>query len=84
MTDYLTRHGSRRIARNIMLAPTTPPMKAWMATLITQITVPVAIACNQALKTTDFRAEMKAMETPIKVLPTVRCTPTPIVCTRIS
>ena len=111
---YLTRHGGSRIARNVMLAPTTPfllktsdnphgisegvfealrsgwkkdypkwvaentdaffvpetspAMKAWVAGLITRIAVPVAIACNQALTTTDFRAEMQAMHTPTLII----------------
>jgi len=111
---YLTRHGGRRIARTVMLAPTTPfflktqdnphgvpeeafealragwrkdyprwvaentdafftpetspAMKAWMVSLITQITVPVAIACNQAVTTTDFRTEMQAIRTPTLII----------------
>jgi non-heme chloroperoxidase len=111
---YLTRHGTGRVARIVLLASTTPyPMKSidnpngvpesafealraswrkdfpkwvadntaaffvpetstsmmqWVAGLLMQCPVPIAIACNKALATTDFRAELARISVPTLVI----------------
>lgn len=111
---YLSRHGSSRVGRIVLLATTTPfllktdenpngvakealdslwagwrkdypqwvaenvdpffvpetprAIKAWMVNLVTQITVPVAVACSQALAFADFRDEMESIVTPALVI----------------
>jgi non-heme chloroperoxidase len=111
---YLTRHGSARVARIILLAPTTPclmrlpdnpdgmpqsafealraswrldyqrwvvdntapffvpesspAMMQWVAGLLMQCPVQVAIACNQAVTTTDFRADLAKISVPALVV----------------
>jgi non-heme chloroperoxidase len=111
---YLTRHGSARVARIVLLGSTTPylaqsadnpkgvpPSKfealraswrkdfpkwvadntapffvpetspAMMQTLAAQMmqgSVPVAIACNKALATTDFRADLAKVSVPAMVI----------------
>jgi pimeloyl-ACP methyl ester carboxylesterase len=47
---------------------TSPAMKAWMASMITKIPLPVAIACNQAMATSDFRTEMKSINVPALII----------------
>ena len=111
---YLTRHGSARVARIVLLAPTTPYLTqtadnpngvpqskfeavraswrkdypkwvtdntapffvpetspAMMQTLAAQMmhcSLPVAIACNKALTTTDFRADAAKVSVPALVI----------------
>jgi non-heme chloroperoxidase len=120
---YLTRHGSDRVARVVLLAPatpkmlrdgdnsngvprenfealwhqwkhdypkwvddnlapffipeTTPAMMRWGAGLI-QVSVPVALACSQALAEADFRAEMRAIAVPCLLIHGDRDRSTPI------
>jgi pimeloyl-ACP methyl ester carboxylesterase len=110
---YLTRHGSERIARLIVLAPTTPmllkahdnanglPMEAfealwaqwrrdypkwvddnvapffipetsrammrWGVNLL-QSSLPIVLACNQAMVQADFRAEMRRIDVPTLII----------------
>jgi non-heme chloroperoxidase len=101
---YLTRHGSGRVKRIVLLAPVlpfvangipkerfeavrmawrkdfpkwiadnTPPfftpdtseeMMRWGVNLMLQTPLPVAIACNQAVTDTDFRAELPLISVP--------------------
>jgi non-heme chloroperoxidase len=111
---YLTRHGSGRVARIALIAPTTPclmrmpdnpdglpqavfealraswrldfqkwiadntapffvpdtspAMMQWVAGLLMQCPVQVAIACNRALTTTDFRADLARISVPAMVI----------------
>jgi len=111
---YLTRHGNGRVARIVLLAPTTPyPMQTidnpngvpqsafaalraswrkdfpkwvadntpaffvpetsasmmqWGAGLLMQCSVPIAIACNKAQVSTDFRAELAKISVPALVI----------------
>jgi pimeloyl-ACP methyl ester carboxylesterase len=111
---YLTRHGSARVARIVLLASTTPYLTqtadnpngvpqptfealraswrkdfpkwvadntapffvpetspAMMQTLAAQLmhcSVPVAIACNKAVTTTDFRADLAKVPVPALVI----------------
>jgi pimeloyl-ACP methyl ester carboxylesterase len=111
---YLTRHGSARVARIVLLASTTPYLTqtadnpngvpqstfealraswrkdfpqwvadntapffvpetspAMMQTLAAQLmhcSVPVAIACNKAVTTTDFRADLAKVSVPALVI----------------
>jgi non-heme chloroperoxidase len=111
---YLTRHGSARVARIVLLAPTTPYVMqtadnpsgvpqstfealraswrkdfpkwvadntapffvpetspAMMQALAAQMmhcSVPVAIACNKALTTTDFRPDLAKVSVPALVI----------------
>jgi non-heme chloroperoxidase len=110
LVRYLTRHGSSRVARIILLAPMTPmllktednpngapradfealweqwrrdypkwvadatapffipetssAMMRWVASLVQQVSVPVALACSRAMIEEDFRAEMRRIEVP--------------------
>jgi len=111
---YLTRHGSARVARIVLLSPTTPflpktadnpngvpqaafealraswrkdypkwvadntapffvaetstSMMQWVAGLLMQGSVPIAIACNKAVANTDFRAELTKLSVPALVI----------------
>lgn len=111
---YVSRHGSRRVARIVLLAPTTPflkqtpdnpdgipiqafealrrtwaadfpkwladntaafftqdtslPMQQWGISMMLPMSVPIAIACNEAMVDTDFRAELRAMTVPALVI----------------
>jgi non-heme chloroperoxidase len=111
---HLTRHGSARVARIVLLAPTTPylmktadnpngvpqstfealraswrrdfpkwvadntapffvpetspAMMQTFAALLMQCPVQVAIACNKALTTTDFRADLAKISVPALVV----------------
>jgi non-heme chloroperoxidase len=111
---YLTRHGSGRVARIVLLAATTPrllqapdnpdgvpesavdamragwrvdyakwvadntapffveetspALRQWLANLLLECPVPVAVQCNKAVVTADFRAEMAALRVPALVL----------------
>ena len=110
---YLSRHGSKRVARLILLAPTTPmllethdnpnglPMQAfealwaqwrhdypkwvddnvapffipetspammrWGVNLL-QSSLPIVLACNQAMVQADFRAEMGDIDVPTLII----------------
>jgi pimeloyl-ACP methyl ester carboxylesterase len=110
MVRYLSRHGSGRIARIVLLAPTTPmlrrthdnpngvpragfealwaqwysdypkwvadavapffvpetspAMMRWAAALVSQTSVPIALACSRAMVEGDFRAEMRRIDVP--------------------
>jgi non-heme chloroperoxidase len=111
---YLTRHGSDRVARIVLIAPTTPclmrmpdnpnglpqstfeavraswrldypkwvadntapffvpesspAMMQWVTALLMQCPVQVAIACNEAVTTTDFRADLAEVSVPVLVV----------------
>ena len=111
---YLTRHGRERVARIVLLAPTTPclqqspdnpdgvppqafeavravwrqdfpkwvadntrpffvpetsdAMMRWGTDMLLRTSLPVAIECNRALTTADFRAEMRDIATPALLL----------------
>jgi non-heme chloroperoxidase len=111
---YLTRHGSRRVRRIVLIGATTPfllqtpdnpegipqsqfaalrdswrldfprwvadntapffvpetspAMMRWCAELLTRIPVRVAIACNEALSTADFRRELREISVPALVI----------------
>ena len=111
---YLTRHGSARVARIVLLSPTTPflpktadnpngvpqaafealraswrkdypkwvadntapffvaetstSMMQWVAGLLMQGSVPIAIACNKAVANTDFRTELTKLSVPALVI----------------
>jgi len=111
---YLTRHGGARVARVVLLSPTTPflpktadnpngvpqaafealraswrrdyprwiaentapffvpetstSMMQWVAGLLTQCPVPIAIACNKAIVSTDFRTELTKLSVPTLVI----------------
>jgi len=111
---YLTRHGSGRVARIVLLAPTTPylaqtddnpngvpqsafealraswrkdfqrwvadntepffvpesspPMMQWVAGLLMRCPVQIAIACNEAQTTTDFRSDLTGISVPALVI----------------
>jgi non-heme chloroperoxidase len=124
---YLTRHGSARVARIVLLAPTTPYLMrtadnpngvpqstfealraSWrrdfpkwvadntapffvpetspammqaFAALLMQCPVQVAIACNKALTTTDFRADLAKISVPAVVVHGDRDASAPLVLT---
>ena len=124
---YLTRHGSARVARIVLLAPTTPylmktadnpngvpqstfeavraswrrdfpkwvadntapffvpetspAMMQTFAALLMQCPVQVAIACNKALTTTDFRADLAKISVPAMVVHGDRDASAPLVLT---
>ena len=111
---YLARHGSQRVARIVLLAPTTPflkqapdnpdgipvqgfealrrtwradfpkwmadntpafftkdtslPMQQWGISMMLPMSVPIAIACNESMVETDFRAELRAITIPALVI----------------
>ena len=111
---YLTRHGSARVSRIVLLAPTTPciqqstdnpdgipanaleavrqqwrqdfpkwiadnnppfwtpetslPMMQWGADIMRRTALPVAIACSRAWAGTDFRNEMRSIQTPALII----------------
>ncbi len=111
---YLSRHGAQRVARIVLLAPTTPflkqtpdnpdgipieafealrrtwaadfpkwladntaafftkdtslPMQQWGISMMLPMSVPIAIACNEAMVDTDFRAELRAITVPALVI----------------
>jgi non-heme chloroperoxidase len=111
---YLTRHGGKRIARIVLIAPTTPclmqlpdnpgglprasfealraswrldfnkwiadntapffvpdtspAMMRWLSALLMACPLPVAIACNEAITTADFRAELADIAVPALVI----------------
>jgi pimeloyl-ACP methyl ester carboxylesterase len=111
---YLSRHGSQRVARIVLLAPTTPflkqtpdnpdgipvqafealrrtwaadfpkwladntaafftkdtslPMQQWGISMMLPMSVPIAIACNESMVDTDFRAELRAITVPALVI----------------
>jgi len=111
---YLTRHGRERVARIVLLAPTTPclqqsadnpdgvpphafeavraqwrqdfpkwvadntrpffvqetseAMMRWGTDMLLRTSLPVAIECNRALTTADFRAEMRDITTPALIV----------------
>jgi non-heme chloroperoxidase len=111
---YLTRYGSGRVARAVLLAPTLPfvlktadnpngipremfdavraewkkDFPRWVTDnappffvpetspammevgirLLTEIALPVALACNLSLITTDFRAELPRIDVPVLLL----------------
>jgi pimeloyl-ACP methyl ester carboxylesterase len=111
---YLTRHGGARVARVVLLSPTTPflpktadnpngvpqaafealraswrkdyprwiaentapffvpetstSMMQWVAGLLMQCPVPIAIACNKAAASTDFRTELTKLSMPTLVI----------------
>ena len=111
---YLARHGSQRVARIVLLAPTTPflkqapdnpdgipvqgfealrrtwradfpkwmadntpafftkdtsqPMQQWVMSMMLPMSVPIAIACNESMVETDFRAELRAITIPALVI----------------
>ena len=114
MARYLTRHGGGRVARIVMLAPTTPyllkstdnpngipqpmfealrdswrkdyqrwiadssapffvpetspSMIEWVAGILTQCPVQIAIACNIAMTSTDFRRDLAGISVPSLVI----------------
>lgn len=114
MVRYLTRHGSGRVARMVMLAPTTPcllkgadnpngipqpafealrdswrkdyqrwvtenslpffvpetspSMIQWVAGILMQCPLQIAIACNKAMTTTDFRKDLAKISLPTLVI----------------
>jgi pimeloyl-ACP methyl ester carboxylesterase len=111
---YLSRHGAQRVARIVLLAPTTPflkqtadnpdgipiqafealrrtwaadfpkwladntaafftkdtslPMQQWGISMMLPMSVPIAIACNEAMVDTDFRADLRAIAVPALVI----------------
>jgi non-heme chloroperoxidase len=111
---YLSRHGSARVARIILLGTTTPfltqfsdnssgvpestfealhaswrkdfqkwiadntasffvpetspEMMKWVAGLLAQCPVPIAIACNKALTNTDFRQDLVKISVPTLII----------------
>jgi pimeloyl-ACP methyl ester carboxylesterase len=111
---YLTRHGSGRVSRIVLIGSTTPfllqtgdnpngiphaqwealreswrkdfprwvadntapffvpetspAMMRWGAGLMLRIPVRVAIACNEAVTTTDFRSELRQLSVPVLVV----------------
>ena len=111
---YLVRHGSARVARIVLIAPTTPcllrvpdnpdglphavfealraswrldfqkwvadntapffvpesspAMMQWLAGLLMQCPVQVAIACNEAITSSDFRADLARISVPALVI----------------
>jgi non-heme chloroperoxidase len=50
------------------VASTSPAMMQWVSTLLVQCPLPVAIACNKAVTTTDFRAELTKIAVPALVI----------------
>ena len=111
---YLSRYGSGRVARAVLLAPTTPfllrtadnpngvpaeafealraewrkdypkwiadnaaaffvpdtspAMMQWGIAMLQEIALPVALACNRMMATTDFRGDLKRIDIPVLVL----------------
>jgi non-heme chloroperoxidase len=111
---YLVRHGRSRIARVVLIAPTTPclmqlpdnpgglpasasealraswrldfhrwvddntapffapgtspAMMRWLSGLLMACSLPIAIACNEALTSTDFRSELADISVPALVI----------------
>lgn len=47
---------------------TSPAMMKWVAGLLAQCPVPIAIACNKALTTTDFRQDLAKISVPTLVI----------------
>ncbi len=50
------------------VAGTSAAMMQWVASLLMQCPLPVAIACNQALTSTDFRADLRKIAVPTLVI----------------
>jgi pimeloyl-ACP methyl ester carboxylesterase len=49
--------------------PTTSPgMKRWLAQMMSQIPLQVALSCNRTLVETDFRAELRTVRTPVLIV----------------
>jgi non-heme chloroperoxidase len=111
---YLARHGSRRVARLMLLAPSTPclalsadnptgvdplvfeqlrqamasdypkwvddneepfvlpatssGMRQWLKSLMLQSSLPALLACNRIMTSTDFRAELRALDLPVSIV----------------
>ena len=115
LVRYLSRHGSARVARIVLLSPTTPfllkttdnpdgipeevfaalrdswrkdylrwiddntdaffasantspGMRRWLAAMLAQFPVRFAIACNESLTRTDFRADLREISIPALVV----------------
>ena len=47
---------------------TSPAMKRWLAQMMSQTPLQVAITCNRNLVETDFRAELRTIRTPLLVM----------------
>ncbi len=107
---YLSRHGNHRVARVVLLSPTTPflkrtpdnpegipeqafdavraqwtadfpkwisdntppffstdtspAMQQWGASMMLQMSLPIALACNRSMVETDFRDDLKRLSVP--------------------
>jgi non-heme chloroperoxidase len=53
---------------SFFVAETSPAMAQWGSALLMSCSVPVAIACNQALTTTDFRGDLARISLPALVI----------------
>jgi pimeloyl-ACP methyl ester carboxylesterase len=47
---------------------TSPGMKRWLAQMMSQIPLQVALTCNRNLVETDFRAELRTIRTPLLIV----------------
>jgi non-heme chloroperoxidase len=47
---------------------TSPGMKRWLAQMMSQTPLQVALLCNRALVETDFRAELRTIKTPMLIV----------------
>jgi non-heme chloroperoxidase len=129
LVRYLSRHGSARVARIVLLSPTTPfllktadnpngipeevfaalrdswrkdylkwiddnrdpffvpetsqGMRRWLAGMLAQWPVRLAIACNESLTRTDFRGDLRKISVPALVIHGDRDASAPLALTGI-